>query len=228
MRFLTCLLGVFSLTSVAQAQFPGDVFFEPNSVAVAAGEEFDVDVRFFAGASLFGAADVELFLPGLDLELVSAVGVHPGYDEGLYWTRAGDELRLSVVKDALEDGAIGSVTLARLTFRAVGTPGTLVGISSRVNDGLDLDANRFNSSNGTGVNVSITSASTAPLLRGLAKSRFLDLESPYVFDDWLLTPLPVSPSPLGGTGTLYFEDPRSGRVVRKAFQTRDWASPLSD
>lgn len=144
---------------VADAQYPGDVYFAQSSVALGAGATADLPIQLYAGASPVGGArfvvrydPAEILLegaepvPGAPLSHVSAAAISPG--------RFG----VAVTNGVSSTAPIGSVDLARIRVRAVAPAGTTATLTIESVELLTTSKAPFAVARGFACQVVITSA----------------------------------------------------------------------
>jgi hypothetical protein len=165
---LAWLLGV---SFTAQAQFVGDVFFLTPSVAVAKGNVGDLDLALFAGDRPFGAARISVQFDPQRLEIVNVVPVQVGAVlPVLEWSSDSGVLKLVVVNGQSLAVPIGSVTLARISVRAIGEAGDQIEVSSAVTEAYAADRVAFPVGSGYSAEVSIGSVTSGSVAQRMSKS----------------------------------------------------------
>lgn len=145
-----------------EAQFPGDVFFDPPTLVASPSGELEVTLQTFVGSQRLGALVADVTFADTDAEYLGFLPVDPEYDAGVKVARITGGLRVTVVKDARVLGRIGTVSLTTLRFRALAATGTSFTLGCQVVQTLDVDFNAYPSSTGFSAEVSVgTTALTA-------------------------------------------------------------------
>ncbi len=110
---LACISLIF--TGAAQAQFPGDVFFQNPSIAIQEGGTGQIEVVTFAGTDVLGAAQFDIVFDPSALEVV---GVTPGSAEELERTMvskvSNGKVSVIILNDRSLTKPFGTVSLARI------------------------------------------------------------------------------------------------------------------
>lgn len=144
------------LPAKASAQFVGDVFFAEPSVVIAEGGTGQLQLALFAGDKVFGATRAALKFDATKMQIVDvqapAVG---GLTPALQWKVTGGELRLLVVNGESLQKPIGTVTLARITVKPLGSAGQQFTVTSEVSDALAADRTTFRVGTGFSAQVSV-------------------------------------------------------------------------
>lgn len=154
---LACISLIF--TGAAQAQFPGDVFFQNPSIAIQEGGTGQIEVVTFAGTDVLGAAQFDIVFDPSALEVV---GVTPGSAEELERTMvskvSNGKVSVIILNDRSLTKPFGTVSLVRIDVRPLLPAGSRINLVTDVKEILMQDSTTFGSFFGFGGEVVVTSA----------------------------------------------------------------------
>lgn len=143
----------------ADAQFPGDVYFENPSIAVPQGGKGTLRVVAFVGAEPLGAAHVDLAYDPAKLTIAGSMG-DPGFT-----FEASDEpgdLGLLALNNRALASPIGTVLISEVEVQPLGAPGDRIPLSLSVRRLLRTNNVPFNAVSGLdGEVVIVPSVATA-------------------------------------------------------------------
>ncbi len=147
----------------AFAQFVGDVFFTAPSVSIARDGTGELVLAAFVGSTPFGAAQAEVRYDASKLELASVEPVPVGnVTPVLKSVAAAGVVKIVVANGQALDAPIGTVSLARLTFRPLGTVGERVPLTTKVVAALGANRTMLRAGTGYGGEVTIAAAGATP------------------------------------------------------------------
>lgn len=158
------------LCAAAQAQYPGDAYFQTPSITAAAGAETRLAVAFFSGARPLGAVALEVRFDPANLRLVRAAPVGE-LGGAFHFTINGGVLRLVSSNTLSLVEPAGGVPVAELVFVPQGLPGQRIPLTSRVAGALDADGLSFASGQGYGAEIVIASPQSKVGMGALANDR---------------------------------------------------------
>ena len=120
-RSFAFLLATGLVAGPASAQFPGDVYFQKPAEVVATSGQVTVRVLTFTGTQPFGAAHVTLKFDPAVLR-AETVSLPASGAVRVSFQQRGGRLVLVPTNAKGTDRLFGIVTLAEITFRAIGAP----------------------------------------------------------------------------------------------------------
>lgn len=144
--------------AVASAQFVGDVFFITPAVTIGQGSTGAMELAIFAGDAPFGAARAQVNYDASALEVVSVTPLdNGGLTPSLEWKAKGGVLQLLAVNGGSLSQPIGTVRLAKIEFRALGTSGSQLSITTSIKGALKTNRDPIRAGTGLGGEVTIIS-----------------------------------------------------------------------
>ncbi|MEZ5652529.1 MAG: cohesin domain-containing protein [Burkholderiaceae bacterium] len=168
-RFCCSLSFLLFGAQTAHAQFVGDIFFVNPSVVAPAGGTGSLDLSIFSGSSVFGAVKASIRFDSTKLRVIDVEPIAAGQPLlTLKWKLVDGEIRFIAVNGASLVEPIGTVGLVRITFRAIGSAGDTVQISSSVDQAIGADQSVLRQGTGFGAEVNIGVVAAATNTKGLA------------------------------------------------------------
>jgi len=138
-RPLLCAL-ICLLPGLAKAQFVGDIFFVVPAISIPKGGTGDLTIALFSGDKAFGATSSTITYDPNQLEIVSVDAVPSGIiTPTLKWEASSGVIKLVVINGQSLAQPIGSVSLAKLNFRAIGATGVQAKVTSAVKSSFASD-----------------------------------------------------------------------------------------
>ena len=139
------------LAPFANAQFQGDVFFDKPSVSAHQGETAIMSISGFSGAIPVGAVHLEISFDPRQLEAIDVIaGDNNEFANNLVKKIDNGVASIITANDSSLTDPFGTVNLAKIQFRVVGSPNSILPVSISVKSLLDTSSQELSRSRGFG------------------------------------------------------------------------------
>ena len=159
-QLLLPILGAMAGADTAQAQFPGDVYFEMPSSVVAQGDSIELDVLFFAGTDATGAVAFDIVYDPAQVELEDTTAPDSAAADRQYVFPAPGRARVVTLNDDSLDQPFGVSAVATLRLRPLVPAGQTISIVLESQGAVTAPGVPYSQSNGFGAQISVVSPIT--------------------------------------------------------------------
>lgn len=160
-KFLLFIIAQIFLSSVALAQFPGDVFFRQAAQLVGENEPFELDVHLFSGIQVYGSIQLSIdFNPSI-FKVNSVVGTTDGPDQQVCYQPYSNGIHIAAFNIDDLIGPFGTIDLLKISGSVVGDIGERSQFTILPKQALEPDGSPFRRLQGFASSIEVTAGSGA-------------------------------------------------------------------
>lgn len=145
------------VSNLSFAQFAGDVFFENESVSVEQNGTVDLSLSVFSGATVFGAAHIEVTYDPTKLEVVSVLpGTNSETKDDFNYKIGVGKIGIVALNSKSSVQPIGTVNVAKIKVRSIAPVGAYSYLNTSAKSVLRHDSSSFTGAKGYSAEVLTT------------------------------------------------------------------------